>query len=264
MPLMQLGRVGHDSRTVHLSDWSLREVSVGERYFVGLNLATGEACVSSRVVEMVPSERVAVVVVVVESGRQFSLIGNSGVSEDADFLWRQFLALNGVDDWKDITGRLLSGNTPWELSSALAVTDAGAPRVRRNGSTVLGAHVVGAHDASLRELVSLTVCYRMHTLVSAIREFLSNRSAANADSCDETDAAPVRVRCCKVTGAVFWSLVPHTTGVTDAKNTLSPSYRVSEGIEMCAEYSAATGRLRLLRGGALLREWWCARTDVLT
>jgi hypothetical protein len=27
-------------------------------------------------------------------------------------------------------------------------------------------------------------------------------------------------------------------------------------IEMCAEYSAATGRLRLLRDGAVLREWF--------
>src|SRR5260221_4939031 len=57
----------------------------------------------------------------------------------------------------------------------------------------------------------------------------STRPAANADSCDETDAAPVRVRCCKVLGAAFWRLVPHTTGVTDAKNTLSPSYRAGQG-----------------------------------
>jgi hypothetical protein len=51
MPLMQLGKVGHDGRTAQLSDWSPREVSVGERYFVGLKLDDDEACVSSRVVE---------------------------------------------------------------------------------------------------------------------------------------------------------------------------------------------------------------------
>jgi hypothetical protein len=28
------------------------------------------------------------------------------------------------------------------------------------------------------------------------------------------------------------------------------------GIEICAEYSSATGRLRLLRGGAVLCEWF--------
>jgi hypothetical protein len=37
MPMTRLGQVGHDGRAVHLSDWSLREINVGERHFVGLN-----------------------------------------------------------------------------------------------------------------------------------------------------------------------------------------------------------------------------------
>jgi hypothetical protein len=91
-----------------LSDWSLREVSVGERHFVGLNLKEGEVCVSSRVVVLVPSERTAVV----GSGRRFSLIGNPEVNEDADFLWRQFSAHNGLDECKDVIRELLKKITP--------------------------------------------------------------------------------------------------------------------------------------------------------
>jgi hypothetical protein len=99
MPILQTGCVGHNDGTVQLSDWSVREVDTGNQYFIGFNLATGEACVSSRIVAQLPRELAGVA----ESGRRFELVGNPNPNPDADFLWREFLLHSGVTGWRDVT-----------------------------------------------------------------------------------------------------------------------------------------------------------------
>jgi hypothetical protein len=105
VPLLQTSRVGYDGSTVQMSDWSVREIDTGDRYFVGFNMAAGEACISSRIVGFFPSEFAAVT----ESGRRFELVGNPSANPDADLLWREFLLLSGVTGWKDVTSAFRCG-----------------------------------------------------------------------------------------------------------------------------------------------------------
>lgn len=103
MPIWNIRPIEEEPES-KLTHWSIREVQLpGEegstRHFVG-ELASWhpEGRVSSPIVDFDPKTMCGVT----RSGRVYQLIGPSGNSSDADYVWARWCALNHVVDFKRI------------------------------------------------------------------------------------------------------------------------------------------------------------------
>lgn len=90
---------------VTLSRWRIMETSNGTRHFVGADNRDLTGRVSSEVVTFdhlgLRGET--------RSGRIYQLIGEPGWSDNADYVWKRWCAINQVAAYVDVTKQLLAG-----------------------------------------------------------------------------------------------------------------------------------------------------------
>jgi hypothetical protein len=84
--------------------WRVLEINDGTRHFVGVDDRRLSGRVSSAVVafdnQTLRGQSL--------SGRVYPLIGNPGRSENADYVWQQWCAVNEVQSFADVTERLFA------------------------------------------------------------------------------------------------------------------------------------------------------------
>ena len=93
---------------IELVQWGIAQVENGDWHFVGYNITDYEGRVSSRIVRFDLDSMIGVTA----SGRVYRLYGPPGdpPSPDALYVFERWRAINGVERFEDITGRLLSGD----------------------------------------------------------------------------------------------------------------------------------------------------------
>lgn len=79
--------------------WRVLEVPGGAQHLVGFCLERCEGRVSTAIVRLDPRQRIAVSA----SGRSYRLVGKPGFNRDADYVWRQWVAVNGIKAWADVS-----------------------------------------------------------------------------------------------------------------------------------------------------------------
>jgi hypothetical protein len=82
---------------IRLSSWSIRELSDGDRHFVGYG--DGEGRVSSKIITYDHETKRGVT----RSGRVYELVGNPGVNNDAEYVWACWCVINEIHEWNDIS-----------------------------------------------------------------------------------------------------------------------------------------------------------------
>ncbi len=104
MTIWRIAPVSEDPG-VTLSHWRIMETSDGTRHFVGADNRDLTGRVSSEVVTFdhlgLRGET--------RSGRIYQLIGEPGWSDNADYVWKRWCAINQVAAYVDVTKQLLAG-----------------------------------------------------------------------------------------------------------------------------------------------------------
>lgn len=104
MPIWRIAPVTEEPG-VTLSRWRIMETSDGTRHFVGADNRDLTGRVSSEVVTFdhlgLRGET--------RSGRIYQLIGEPGWSDNADYVWKRWCAINQVAAYVDVTKQLLAG-----------------------------------------------------------------------------------------------------------------------------------------------------------
>jgi hypothetical protein len=85
-----------------LQAWSVRQLADGERHFVGWCRENHEGRVSSAVVEFDPSTTRGRT----KTGRVYELSGRPGFDGDAEYVWQNWLRINGESAWTDVTAEV--------------------------------------------------------------------------------------------------------------------------------------------------------------
>jgi len=88
---------------IALGSWSIRQLSNGDRHFVGRNLTKGTGRVSSKI-EVFDAETGRGVT---DSGRIYELSGRPGHDDDAEYVWTRWCAINAVSAWIDVSKDLV-------------------------------------------------------------------------------------------------------------------------------------------------------------
>jgi hypothetical protein len=90
---------------VRISRWRIIEISAGTKHFVGVDQLDLSGRFSSAIVvfdsQMLRGQTV--------SGRVYQLMGVPGRSDNADYVWQQWCAINEVESFSDVTGKLFVG-----------------------------------------------------------------------------------------------------------------------------------------------------------
>ena len=104
MPIWRTNPVKEEPEIL-LSSWSVRELSNGDRHFVGYNFADGgEGRVSSKILEFDPQTLKGKT----RSGRVYQLDRYSqGYNADAEYVWNRWKAINKVEAFEDVTEKVL-------------------------------------------------------------------------------------------------------------------------------------------------------------
>ena len=109
MPLWTFGTVESEPQ-VRLSDWTVREVTYLDdaisrtRHLVGCDHYDGSGRVSSAIASFDVLRRRAST----RRGRVYELLGRSGSSANADYVWGLWCRINAVATFTDVTAELLA------------------------------------------------------------------------------------------------------------------------------------------------------------
>ena len=101
MPLWTFGTVESELH-VRLMDWRVMEATYADsaepctQHFVGCD-SYGSGRVSSAIASLDIARRRGVT----KSGRVYELIGRWGGHSNADYVWRSFCEINGIESWTD-------------------------------------------------------------------------------------------------------------------------------------------------------------------
>lgn len=85
-----------DQPSVDLSRWSVAELEGGDRHFIGW---CGGGRVSSKIVSYDKETKIGIT----QSSRRYKLLGESGHSSDADYVWYYWQQINKVIGYKDVS-----------------------------------------------------------------------------------------------------------------------------------------------------------------
>lgn len=104
MPIWRTNPVKEEPEIL-LNSWSVRELSSGDRHFVGYNHAHGgEGRVSSKILEFDPETLKGKT----RSGRIYQLDRyTAGYNADAEHVWNRWQAINKIETSEDITEKIL-------------------------------------------------------------------------------------------------------------------------------------------------------------
>ena len=96
-----------------LTDWAVFELQLPgnpgrTRHLAGYNVTDREGRASSAIVEFDPATWRGVT----KSGRVYGLRGMPGLSGEGEYVWRQWLGINGATDVADVTNDLLKMMVP--------------------------------------------------------------------------------------------------------------------------------------------------------
>lgn len=96
-----------------LTDWAVFEVQLPgnpgrTRHFAGYNISDREGRASSAITVFDPATWRGVT----KSGRVYGLRGMPGLTLDGEYVWRRWLAINGVTEAVDVTNELLAMMVP--------------------------------------------------------------------------------------------------------------------------------------------------------
>lgn len=90
---------------VSIARWRVLEINDGTRHFIGVDERDLSGRVSSAIVafdhETLRGQTL--------SGRVYQLIGTPGRSDNADYVWERWSALNEVESFSDVTKQLFAG-----------------------------------------------------------------------------------------------------------------------------------------------------------
>ena len=109
MPLWTFGTVESEPQ-VRLSDWTVLEVTYLDdaisrtRHLVGCDHYDGSGRVSSAIASFDALRRRAST----KRGRVYELVGRSGSSSNAEYVWGLWCRINGVATFTDVTAELFS------------------------------------------------------------------------------------------------------------------------------------------------------------
>ncbi|AZU58145.1 hypothetical protein DOT66_24130 [Ralstonia pseudosolanacearum] len=90
---------------VSIGRWRVLEVEDGTRHFVGADERDFSGRVSSAIVAFDNKTLRGKTT----SGRIYQLVGNSGRSEDADYVWQRWCDVNHVRSFSDVTAQFVKG-----------------------------------------------------------------------------------------------------------------------------------------------------------
>lgn len=88
--------------TLTLTNWQVVELPDGDRHLVGYCVENREGRVSSVIREIDVRKMRART----GTGRVYVLRGRPGGNLDAEYVWKQWASLNGVESWEDITTKI--------------------------------------------------------------------------------------------------------------------------------------------------------------
>ncbi|MGF6787366.1 hypothetical protein [Paraburkholderia sp. 35.1] len=95
---------GEGAEIVWLAHWSIRETADGARHFVGYSLETSNGRVSTKIVHLDKATRTAQTL----SGRIYQLVGPSGHSVDAEYVFNTFArGLGNGKPWRNVSRELI-------------------------------------------------------------------------------------------------------------------------------------------------------------
>lgn len=103
MPMWKIAPVS-DSPGVRLRDWRILELPNGNRHFAGADATDGTGRVSSLIVEFDMEKKVGRT----RSGRVYELLGKTGWSDNAEYVWNQWSRINSVTDFVDVSPTLMT------------------------------------------------------------------------------------------------------------------------------------------------------------
>lgn len=103
MPVWNIGTVA-DEPTVSLLQWRILETEDGSRHFVGADERDLTGRVSTAIVLL---DR-ATLRGETESGRIYQLVGGSGRSNNADYVWHRWCKVNNVKAYADVTQQFVA------------------------------------------------------------------------------------------------------------------------------------------------------------
>jgi hypothetical protein len=103
MPVWNIGTVA-DEPTVSLLQWRILETEDGSRHFVGADERDLTGRVSTAIVLL---DRVTLRGET-ESGRIYQLVGGSGLSSNADYVWHRWCSVNNVKAYADVTQQFVA------------------------------------------------------------------------------------------------------------------------------------------------------------
>lgn len=110
-----------------LKDWSVIELQDGERHFVGYCVENWEGRVSSPIKSVDPSTLRGSTA----TGRVYQLKGKPGYHSDAQYVLNNWLAINKLTTWTDVTDALwashLAANTGAEADDAHVTASPASP-----------------------------------------------------------------------------------------------------------------------------------------
>jgi hypothetical protein len=91
-----------DPPRTQLESWSIRRISVGELFIVGIDVGLSHGCVSAPIAELNARTRVATTL----TGRTYDLVGAAGYNIEAELAWMRLVREAEVSGWKDVTPEL--------------------------------------------------------------------------------------------------------------------------------------------------------------
>ncbi|MGF6977608.1 hypothetical protein QFZ94_006058 [Paraburkholderia sp. JPY465] len=104
MPVWIVAPVSEEPR-LSLVQWKILETAEGTRHFAGQDVRDLTGRVSTEVLQFDPASRRGTT----RSGRVYQLVGPHGWSDNAQYLWERFCAVNNVTSYVDVTKQMLEG-----------------------------------------------------------------------------------------------------------------------------------------------------------
>lgn len=91
-----------DTLRTQLESWSIRRISAGEIFIVGIDIGLNRGCVSAPIAQLNARTRVATT----STGRTYNLIGAAGYNIEGEFAWIRLVHEADFSGWKDVTPEL--------------------------------------------------------------------------------------------------------------------------------------------------------------
>ncbi|CAB3739389.1 hypothetical protein LMG22037_06280 [Paraburkholderia phenoliruptrix] len=113
MPVWRVASV-NDEPQLSLIHWKVLETQVGTRHFAGQDERDLTGRVSTPILEFDPALKRGTT----QSGRVYQLVGPTGWSDNAQYLWKRFCTVNNVTTYWDVTKDMFDGDTNDDASRA--------------------------------------------------------------------------------------------------------------------------------------------------